>query len=71
MFFHDPPSQTSRVTILNFFNGARNSDKSKNPTATIYGGFSSLSTGAVEILIFVILRVPLVFLFHVTFEDHA
>jgi hypothetical protein len=42
-------------------NGIGNSDKLKNPTAPSSEEFFSLSTGAAEILIFVVLRVPLKF----------
>ena len=42
-------------------NGVRNSNKLKNPAAPGSGKLFSLSTGAAEILIFVILRVALKF----------
>ena len=43
------------------FNGTFNSDKLKNPAAPSYANLSSLSTGAAEFFIFVVLGVPLDF----------
>lgn len=55
-------SSTSRAILTSKnLNDVHNSDKLKNPAVPSYGGFSSLSTGAAEILIFVVSRVPLQF----------
>jgi hypothetical protein len=56
--------QTSRVKISSkILMAIRISDKLKNPAIPSYGKIYSLSTGAAEILIFLVLRVPLVFFY--------
>ena len=57
---HDAQTSRDRFSSKKV-NDIRKSDKLKNPAATSYGEFSSLSTVAAEILIFVVLSVPLAF----------
>ena len=57
---HDAQTSHDRFSSKKV-NDIRKSDKLKNPAATSYGEFSSLSTVAAEILIFVVLSVPLAF----------
>jgi hypothetical protein len=49
------------ISLQRKLNAIRNSDKLKNPAAPSSREFFSLSTGAAEILIFVVLRVALQF----------
>ena len=57
---HDAQASRDRFSSKKV-NDIRKSDKLKNPATTSYGEFSSLSTVAAEILIFVVLSVPLAF----------
>ena len=50
---HDAQASRDRFSSKKV-NDIRKSDKLKNPAATSYGEFSSLSTVAAEILIFVV-----------------
>ena len=58
---HDLPTSREMKKI----NGVRNSNKLKISAALSSEEFFSLSTGAAEIFIFIVLRVPLIF-FHFT-----
>ena len=61
-----PQANMSRASDkYHHLNSVRNSDKLNNPAAPSSGEFFSDTTGSADILIFIVLRVLLQFLFHV------